>query len=39
MSHRKWEFRLEDMLEAAGKIDRYIKGLTFEEFVEDEKNR
>ena len=37
MSHRKWEFRLEDMLEAARKIDRYIKGLAFEGFVEDEK--
>lgn len=37
MSLRKWEFRLKDMLEAAKKIGRYIEGLTFEDFVNDEK--
>ena len=37
MSRRKWEFRLEDMLGASRKIERYTAGLTFEDFVKDEK--
>ena len=37
MSHKKWQFRLNDMLEAAQKIGRYIEGLAFENFNEDEK--
>jgi uncharacterized protein with HEPN domain len=37
MSRRKWEFRLEDMLDASRKIERYTTGLTFEDFAEDEK--
>lgn len=37
MSPRKWDFRLQDMLDAAGKIELYIKGLAFENFVGDEK--
>ena len=37
MSPRKWDFRLQDMLDAARKIELYIEGLAFEDFVEDEK--
>ena len=37
MSPRKWEFRLQDILNAAQKIGRYIDGLEFEDFVKDEK--
>mgnify|MGYP006295678571 CR=1 FL=1 len=37
MSHRRWAFRIQDMLAAARKIERYTEGLTFEDFVQDEK--
>jgi uncharacterized protein with HEPN domain len=37
MSPRKWRFRLDDMLNAAKKIVRYVEGLTFEDFTRDEK--
>ncbi len=37
MSHRHWKFRIQDMLDAAGKIDRYTEGMTFEDFVKDDK--
>jgi len=37
MSRRKWEFRLKDMLDAARRIEMYIEGLAFEDFVKDEK--
>ncbi len=37
MSHKKWRFRLQDMLNAARKIEGYVEGLTFEDFIQDEK--
>ena len=37
MSSRSWEFRLQDMLDSIGKIERYIEGMTFELFLNDEK--
>ncbi len=37
MSHRRWTFRIQDMLAAARKIERYTEGLAFEDFVQDEK--
>lgn len=37
MSHRKWKFRLRDMLDAVVKVERYVEGLAFEDFSEDEK--
>lgn len=37
MLHRKWAFRLQDMLHAAHKIGDYVEGLTFEGFLADEK--
>lgn len=37
MSHRNWRFRLQDMLNAARKIEAYVEGLTFETFTQDAK--
>lgn len=37
MSLRKWEFRLQDISDAAQKIERFIDGLEFEDFVKDDK--
>mgnify|MGYP006285734001 CR=1 FL=1 len=37
MSSRSWEFRLQDILDAIGKIERYVEGMTYEEFIDDEK--
>ncbi len=37
MSHRRWAFRIQDMVNAARQIERYTEGLAFEEFLEDEK--
>lgn len=34
---RKWNLRIEDMLDAIAKIQRYTDGMTFEEFCKDEK--
>jgi uncharacterized protein with HEPN domain len=30
--HREWRFRLEDILESVGWIQRYTAGLTYDEF-------
>jgi len=37
MSRRYWKFRIQDMLDAVRKIDRYTEGLAFEDFVKDDK--
>jgi uncharacterized protein with HEPN domain len=37
VSPREWIFRLQDMLDAARKIQAYINGMTFEQFKKDEK--
>lgn len=37
MSHRNWKFRLQDISDAIQKIDRYVEGMRFEEFLKDEK--
>src|SRR6266487_4926763 len=34
---REWQLRVEDILDAIAKIDRYVEGLTFEQFQFDEK--
>ena len=36
MSFREWHFRIEDILDSISKIERYISGKTFEEFLSDE---
>ncbi|MCL6473387.1 MAG: DUF86 domain-containing protein [Firmicutes bacterium] len=36
MPHRDWRLRIEDILECIEKIQRYTKGMNFEEFVSDE---
>ncbi len=37
MQPRSWQLRIEDILEAIAKIDRYTKDMTFEGFSQDEK--
>ena len=37
MSHRNRKFRLQDISDAIQKIDRYVEGMRFEEFLKDEK--
>lgn len=37
MPPREWRLRVEDILDAIAKIDRYVEGLTFEQFQSDEK--
>ena len=37
MPPRDWRLRIEDILEAAGRIETYIAGLTFEQFQADRK--
>ena len=37
MHARDWRIRIEDMLEAIAKIERYAKGLSHAQFHEDEK--
>jgi hypothetical protein len=32
---RRWELRVEDILEAIGRIAEYVRGLDFERFVAD----
>ncbi|SHE53716.1 Uncharacterized conserved protein, contains HEPN domain [Desulfacinum infernum DSM 9756] len=39
MSPRKWQVRLEDMLDAVRKIEAYVLGLTHEDFIQDEKTQ
>lgn len=38
MPPRGWQLRIEDILEAIGKIQRYIRGMDYEKFSEDEKS-
>lgn len=37
MSHRNSQFRIQDMLNAARKIEGYVEGMTFEGFSKDER--
>jgi uncharacterized protein with HEPN domain len=37
MSPRDWTFRLQDILGAVQKIERYIEGMTYEDFQADSK--
>ena len=37
MPPREWRLRAEDILEAIARIERYIDGLTFEQFQADQK--
>ena len=39
MSYRKWAFRLDDMCSAILKIQRYVNGYGFEDFIGDEKTQ
>jgi uncharacterized protein with HEPN domain len=34
---RSWQFRIEDILEALDKVDRYITGMDYDAFLADEK--
>ena len=38
MPPREWRLRVEDILEAIAKIERYIEGLTYEQFQADQKS-
>jgi len=35
MPVREWKFRLEHMLEAIGRIQSYVEGMTYENFTQD----
>lgn len=37
MPPREWRLRVEDVLDAIAKIERYVDGLTFEQFQADDK--
>ena len=37
MPPRDWRLRIEDILEASGRVETYIAGLTFEQFQSDRK--
>lgn len=37
MPPREWRLRVEDILDAIAKIERYVHGLTFDQFEADEK--
>ena len=37
MPHREWKFRVQDILNCIGKIERHTKGMTFNDFEEDDK--
>lgn len=37
MPHREWRLRVGDILDAIAKIERYVHGLTFDQFQSDEK--
>lgn len=37
MPYRDWRFRIDDILEAIGKIERYTKGMDFDAWQADEK--
>jgi uncharacterized protein with HEPN domain len=36
MSSRQWKFRVEDILKAIEKIERYVDGMTLQKFKQDE---
>jgi uncharacterized protein with HEPN domain len=37
MPYRSWEFRIDDIIEAIEKINRYTRGINFDEWQQDEK--
>lgn len=37
MSSRDWKLRVEDVLEAIARIERYVEGMTIDDFSDDEK--
>lgn len=37
MSSRDWELRVEDILEAIARMERYVEGMTIDDFSGDEK--
>ncbi len=37
MPRREWRLRVEDILDAIARIQRYVEGLTFEQFLADQK--
>lgn len=37
MPSRDWKFRIQDILESVGAIEGYAAGMTFEEFVRDQR--
>ena len=37
MPRREWRLRVEDILDAIGRIERYVAGLDFEQFKADQK--
>lgn len=37
MSSRDWKLRVEDILEAIARIERYVEGMTIDDFSDDEK--
>jgi hypothetical protein len=36
MSSREWVFRIQDILSSIEKIEKYLKGMTYNQFVKDE---
>lgn len=38
MPPREWRLRVDDILDAVARIERYIEGLTFEQFKSDQKS-
>lgn len=37
MPHRKWLFRINDILDAVSSVELYVTGITYEDFVADRK--
>ena len=37
MPSRSWKFRIDDIIEAIGKIERYTRGIDFDKWLQDEK--
>ena len=37
MPYRSWKFRIDDIIEAIDKIERYTRGIDFDEWQQDEK--
>ncbi len=36
---RDWRLRIEDILESLARIERYLDGMTYEQFAQDERTR